>query len=137
LLRFPLTVYTGQITVWQHWGGCDSGCISVLYVFEEEDAMKSRLILLGAWLALATPAAHAQMTVDFAKITCKQFVISKFARPKSVAYWLSGYYNGKNANTVVDIRGMEQNVHKLETYCRKNYEMTVMDAAKNVLNVEK
>ena len=99
--------------------------------------MKSRLILLGAWLALATPAAHAQMTVDFAKITCKQFVISKFARPKSVAYWLSGYYNGKNANTVVDIRGMEQNVHKLETYCRKNHEMAVMDAAKNVLNVEK
>jgi acid stress chaperone HdeB len=77
------------------------------------------------------------MTVDFTKITCRQFVIGKFARPKSIAYWLSGYYNGKNSNTVIDIRGMEQNVSKLEAYCRKNHDMAVMDAAKNVLNVEK
>jgi acid stress chaperone HdeB len=95
------------------------------------------IILFFAFLMPQGPAARAQMTVDFAKVTCKQFVISKFARPKSVAYWLSGYYNGKNSNTSVDIREMEQNVHKLETYCRRNYEMPVMDAAKNVLNVQK
>jgi acid stress chaperone HdeB len=95
------------------------------------------LALFFAFLMLQGPAARAQMTVDFAKVTCKQFVASKFARPKSIAYWLSGYYNGKNSNTSVDIREMEQNVHKLETYCRRNYEMSVMDAAKNVLNIEK
>jgi acid stress chaperone HdeB len=105
--------------------------------FEEKEIMKIRLILLAALLALQAQVAHAQMTVDFTKITCKQFVISKFARPKSVAYWLSGYYNGKSGNTVIDIRGMEQNVHKLETYCRKNYDMAVMDAAKDVLGVGK
>ena len=99
--------------------------------------VKFLLVPPCAFLALCVPAAQAQMTVDVAKITCKQFVISKFARPKSVAYWLAGYYNGKNSNTSVDIREMEQNVHKLETYCRRNYEMPVMDAAKNVLNVEK
>jgi acid stress chaperone HdeB len=107
-----------------------------------ENIMRSRfvnflLVLPCAFLVLQGPAAHAQMTVDFTKVTCKQFVVSKFARPKSIAYWLSGYYNGKNGNTVIDIREMEQNVHKLETYCRKNHEMAVMDAAKNVLNVEK
>jgi acid stress chaperone HdeB len=107
-----------------------------------ENTMRSRFvtflfILPFAFFGVQGPAARAQMTVDIAKITCKQFVISKFARPKSVAYWLSGYYNGKNGNTVLDIRGMEQNVHKLETYCRRNYEMPVMDAAKNVLSVEK
>ena len=104
--------------------------------------MRSRLVIFLLALPFAFfggqgPAARAQMTVDIAKITCKQFVISKFARPKSVAYWLSGYYNGKSSNTSIDIRGMEQNVHKLEAYCRQNYEMPVMDAAKNVLNVEK
>ena len=104
--------------------------------------MRSRLVtflfvLPFAFFGVQGTVARAQMTVDIAKITCKQFVISKFARPKSVAYWLSGYYNGKNGNTVLDIRGMEQNVHKLETYCRRNYEMLVMDAAKNVLSVEK
>jgi acid stress chaperone HdeB len=107
-----------------------------------ENTMRSRFVIFllalpFAFFGVHGPAARAQMTVDIAKITCKQFVISKFARPKSVAYWLSGYYNGKNGNTVIDIRGMEQNVHKLETYCRRNYEMPVMDAAKNVLNVEK
>jgi hypothetical protein len=90
-----------------------------------------------AFFVVQGSTARAQMTVDFAKVTCKQFVVSKFARPKSIAYWLSGYYNGKNSNTTVDIREMEQNVQKLETYCRKNHEMAVMDAAKNVLNVEK
>jgi acid stress chaperone HdeB len=99
--------------------------------------MRLWLPLLGTFLAGQISAADAQMTVDFAKVTCKQFVISKFARPKSIAYWLSGYYNGKNSNTVIDIRGMEQNVHKLETYCRKNYEMTVMDAAKTALGMDK
>jgi acid stress chaperone HdeB len=104
--------------------------------------MKSRFATFFLALPLALFGLHgstsrAQMTVDFAKVTCKQFVVSKFARPKSIAYWLSGYYNGKNSNTTVDIREMEQNVQKLETYCRKNHEMAVMDAAKNVLNVEK
>jgi acid stress chaperone HdeB len=95
------------------------------------------LALPCAFFGVQGPPARAQMTVDFAKITCKQFVASKFARPKSIAYWLSGYYNGKNSNTSLDIREMEQNVRKLETYCRQNYEMPVMDAAKNVLNVQK
>lgn len=104
--------------------------------------MRSRFVALlltlpFAFLGVQGTPARAQMTVDFAKVTCKQFVASKFARPKSIAYWLSGYYNGKNSNTSVDIREMEQNVHKLETYCRHNYEMPVMDAAKNVLNVQK
>jgi acid stress chaperone HdeB len=107
-----------------------------------ENTMRSRFVtflfvLPFAFFEVQGPAARAQMTVDIAKITCKQFVISKFARPKSVAFWLSGYYNGKNGNTSIDIREMEQNVHKLETYCRRNYEMPVMDAAKNVLSVEK
>ena len=107
-----------------------------------ENTMRPRFVtfLLAlpiAFFGVQGSAARAQMTVDFAKVTCKQFVASKFARPKSIAYWLSGYYNGKNSNTSVDIREMEQNVHKLETYCRRNYEMPVMDAAKNVLNVEK
>jgi len=107
-----------------------------------ENTMRPRFVtfLLAlpiAFFGVQGSAARAQMTVDFAKVTCKQFVASKFARPKSIAYWLSGYYNGKNSNTSVDIREMEQNVHKLEAYCRRNYEMPVMDAAKNVLNVEK
>lgn len=99
--------------------------------------MRSWLVLLGIFLSLQVSVANAQMSVDFSKITCKQFVMSKFARPKSIAYWLAGYYNGKNSNTVIDLRGMEQNVHKLETYCRRNYEMPVMDAAKTALGVDK
>jgi hypothetical protein len=43
---------------------------------------------------------------------------------------LSGYYNGKRGNTVIEAGSMQKNVHDLERYCRKNREMPVMDAAK-------
>ena len=56
---------------------------------------------------------------------------------KNVANWLSGYYNGKRGNTVIEVGSMQKNVHDLERYCRKNHEMPVMDAAKNALGAEK
>jgi acid stress chaperone HdeB len=100
--------------------------------------MKSRLISLGLLIGfLGSPAAQAQMTMDVAKITCRQFLIGKVASPKSVANWLSGYYNGKRGNTVIEIGEMERHVHKLEAYCRKHHDMAVMEAAKAALNIEK
>ena len=100
--------------------------------------MRSRLVALGGFVVLlAAPAADAQVKVDFAKITCREFVTSKFVRSKPVAYWLSGYYNGKNGNTAIDIQSLEQRVYKLEIHCRHHYDMTVLDVARNVLGVDK
>ena len=68
--------------------------------------MKARLIaFLPLLLILGTPAAQAQVSVDVAKITCRQLLFDKVISPntKSLALWLSGYYNAKRNNTVLDI----------------------------------
>jgi len=45
----------------------------------------------------AAPQAQAQVSVDVAKITCRQLLFDKVISPnsKSLALWLSGYYNGQ------------------------------------------
>ncbi len=99
--------------------------------------MKARSIVLVLSMSLGTTAVQAQATLDVDKMTCKQVIFGQFARPKSVAYWLSGYYNGKNNNTVLDVASLNKNANKLATYCRSHYDMPVMDAAKNVLGAAK
>ena len=101
--------------------------------------MKSACILLAvSILVFGVATAQAQVTVDVAKITCRQFLLGHVGgSTRSVANWLSGYYNGKRGNTVIEVGSMQKNVRDLERYCRKNHEMPVMDAAKNVLGAEK
>ena len=100
--------------------------------------MKSACILLAMFSVLGISTAQAQVTVDVAKITCRQFLLGHVGgSTRSVANWLSGYYNGKRGNTVIDVELMQKNVRDLERYCRKNHEMSLMDAAKSVLGVEK
>jgi HdeA/HdeB family len=51
--------------------------------------------------------------------------------------WLSGYYHGKHNNTIVEIQTTKENEEKVNSYCYKHGETTVMDAAKNVLGYDK
>jgi hypothetical protein len=102
------------------------------------NAMKSACILLAMFSVLGISTAQAQVTVDVAKITCRQFLLGHVGgSTRSVANWLSGYYNGKRGNTVIEAGSMQKNVRDLERHCRKNHEMPVMDAAKNALGTEK
>ena len=104
--------------------------------------MKVRLLmaapLLVPLLAVLLPAAsQAQVTVDVAKITCRQFLLDAVAPTKSVAIWLSGYYHGKRNDTVVDVQLLAENADKIKTYCRLKPEATVMQAVETVLRVPK
>src|SRR5262245_21841618 len=69
-------------------------------------------LLIGA----VTPA-HAQVTLDIAKITCDQFTGYKITNPRNIAYWLSGYYNGQRGNTLLDTKALAANARKLQDYC--------------------
>jgi acid stress chaperone HdeB len=96
--------------------------------------MRSLLILSGLIFALqAAPAARAQVTLDVAKITCDQFTGYKITNPQNIAMWLSGYYNGKRGNTILDTQELNANVKKLEGYCIKNPKTLVMQAVETVL----
>jgi hypothetical protein len=100
----------------------------------------AKLKLFALWPLLgllALPAAQAQVTIDVSKITCEQFLQSKVAAPRIIGIWLSGYYNGKRNNTVLDTLTVEKNGTKVARYCRSNLNMTVMQAVENVLGAGK
>ena len=79
--------------------------------------MKASLIWFGAMVALVVaPAANAQMTVDVAKLTSRQYLFDRTFSPRApmIANWLSGYFNGLKNNTVVDLGVMAKNKDKVE-----------------------
>jgi acid stress chaperone HdeB len=80
--------------------------------------------------AVLTSPIHAQITLDVAKITCDQYVHSKITTPNYIAAWLSGYYNAKQNNSIVDPQEIHERVDKLQNYCydEKNFKVPVMKA---------
>jgi len=102
----------------------------------DEDVNARNMMRLPIVLVFIASAANAQVTVDVAKISCQQFLSDKIAPTKNVALWLSGYYNGRKGNTVIDVGAMQKSVDKVEDYCRLNLEMMVMEAVKNALGID-
>jgi len=85
----------------------------------------------------AVPAARAQVMLDVSKITCEQFAGYKITTPQNVAIWLSGYYNGKRGNTVIDMQKLLADTKTMERYCIQNPQVLVMNAVETVLGVNK
>jgi len=95
-----------------------------------------------AWLTLslsvvAVLPARAQVTIDVSKITCEQYILFTVADPKDIAMWLSGYYNSKRNNTVLDTQEFRDHGKKVMDYCQLNLKSTVMDAVEKVLGVKR
>jgi acid stress chaperone HdeB len=105
----------------------------------EEKVMTKAVGFVSALIfALGTaPAARAQVMLDVSKITCEQFAGYKITTPQNIAIWLSGYYNGKQSNTVIDMQKFMENTKALERYCIQNPQILVMKAAETVFGLEK
>jgi acid stress chaperone HdeB len=100
--------------------------------------VKALPLLISALLVLAqVTTLQAQVTVDVSKITCDQLLMEKPVPAKYVVLWLSGYYNGKRGNTIIEPEAMDKNEEKVDFYCNLHREVTVMDAVKNVLGLDK
>jgi acid stress chaperone HdeB len=102
--------------------------------------MRFRFATLAFTLVfLAASNAQAQMAVDLAKVTCKQYLFDSFisANAPKVAIWLSGYFNGKRSNTTIDIGAFRKDKDIVEDYCRMNLDMTIIDAATKALKLDK
>jgi acid stress chaperone HdeB len=95
--------------------------------------MKKCMIAISC-LIFAIPClkANAQMTLDIAKITCEQFVTYKITNPNNIALWLSGYYNGKRGNTIIDTLALTESSKKLQDYCLEHLQVPVMQAAEKI-----
>jgi hypothetical protein len=77
-------------------------------------------------------AVRAQVTVDVAKITCRQYLIGKVATPRSVVNWLSGYFHGQRGDTTLDYGALGTDMGKLDAFCRKNHDMPLLEAARKL-----
>lgn len=92
-----------------------------------------KLAVAGLVLGLSVvPPARAQVTVDVSKITCEQYILWKITDPDRIVFWLSGYYNGKRDNTLIDTKSFEDNVNKVKEFCRANFKATVMQAVEKL-----
>jgi acid stress chaperone HdeB len=102
--------------------------------------MHPKCVVSGLILALfAALPARAQVTVDVTKINCDQFVHHKISEPRLIAAWLSGYYNAKRNNRVIDLQMLDENMSKVKNYCsdEKNFKVPVMKAVEQVLGKSK
>jgi len=101
-----------------------------------EDYMRPWPILLSLLSVLLwPPAPRAQETIDAAKITCNQFMFGRIADSRTISIWLIGYYSGMRNNSVIDTAAVQKQAQDLVQYCMAHSEASVMDAAKNVFNV--
>jgi hypothetical protein len=89
-----------------------------------------------ALAVLMISAAQAQVTIDVSKITCEQFRNYAITDPSNIATWLSGYYNGRRNNTIVEAQGFKHNLERLKDYCITNRTVTVMQAIEAILGNE-
>jgi acid stress chaperone HdeB len=102
--------------------------------------MNPKLVVLGLIFAVsAASSAQAQVTVDVTKINCDQFVHHKISTPNLIAAWISGYYNAKRNNRIIDLEILDENVSKVKNYCsdEKNFKVPVMKAVEQVLGKSK
>lgn len=91
--------------------------------------LKPMLGACGLVFALgAVPDARAQVTIDFSKITCEQFIGYKIINPTQLAMWLSGYYNGQRGNTIIDTETLAAQTSQLQDYCLRNAKVPIMQA---------
>ncbi len=93
-------------------------------------------LILASCLILAAGAiriAQAQVMLDVSKITCDQYTGYKITNPQNIAIWLSGYYNGKRDNTLLDTQGFAAQAKKLQDYCIVNPRILVMQAVETVM----
>lgn len=95
--------------------------------------MRKLIPILCFILIAAVHPSHAQVTLDLSKVTCDQWAGYKITNPQNIAFWLSGYYNGKRGNTVVDTQELDANTKKLRDFCITNPQVPVMQAVDKLL----
>ena len=91
---------------------------------------------ITAALSAAVPA-QAQTTIDVSKITCEQWLAFKVADPDHIALWLSGYFNGRRENTVVEVQSFKENIQNVKELCIRNPNMLIMKAIENRIQGKK
>ena len=91
------------------------------------------LVLLASG---APAAAEDKMVVDMSKMTCRELTKLGFQDFAGVTMWLSGYYNAKVRNTVIDLDQFAQAAKTVKDFCQTSPQATVMSAAERALGIK-
>jgi acid stress chaperone HdeB len=97
----------------------------------------TKRVILALVACLAIAPAYGQVTIDVSKITCKQFLLFSVADPRDIAIWLSGYYHGRQSDTMLKTQELKDNYDKLKDACRSSYDMPVMQVIEKVFSKDK
>ncbi len=96
-------------------------------------------IVLFVFLLLqigTTAHAEQQNDIDFANLTCEQFIDGlQEMDDESAGYvmmWLDGYLSGITNDTLLHWEGLEEFGTKLAGFCQKNPHSGLLDSAKAV-----
>jgi hypothetical protein len=96
-------------------------------------SVKSSWRVIIVLAALTGSVAQAQTTVDVAKITCEQFALGQVAPQDYLAIWVSGYYYGKNNNTIIEVQQLKENMNDFKRDCLYS-KGNLMQAVEKVLS---
>lgn len=98
----------------------------------EDDEMKLRLTCLA--LAIVIPVlAHAQTTIDMARITCGQYLAMSPSMASDFSAWMSGWIAFQERRTFIDVLKYQKNVQSVRSWCQNRPQAGVMDALKSAI----
>jgi acid stress chaperone HdeB len=88
---------------------------------------------------LAAPSGHAQVKIEVSEITCEQYLGFSVADPRDINIWLSGYYHGKQGNTVFEPQRLKEIADKVKSECftKENVKVPVLQVIEKVLKTSK
>lgn len=94
-----------------------------------------RLKLLGLIVAVSIIpiTAHAQLTINMASITCKQYLNMPPDQSRNFSSWMSGWFSYQTHRTFVDFLQHQQNVAKVKSWCQFRWNDSVMSALKTTI----
>jgi len=90
--------------------------------------MKRYLTVALTTLTIVFAGQVMAAEIDMSKITCKDAAAMGKAKEAGVAMWMSGAMAGKMSNMMMDTDKMMANAKKIQDYCAKNPDSTLMDA---------
>jgi acid stress chaperone HdeB len=83
--------------------------------------MTRKIVAAAAVAAVFTivAPARAQVTVEMAQITCKQFADFDEDAKAFVTAWMRGYFSATKNLSTIDSRYVKRNTEKVSRYCKK------------------
>jgi hypothetical protein len=92
--------------------------------------MRLKLLSLIVAVAVIPIAAHAQLTINMASITCKQYLNMPPDQSRNFSSWMSGWFSYQTRRTFVDFLQHQENVAKVKSWCQYRWNEPVMSALK-------